>query len=377
VTASVQKLFIPGPTHVRRRILEAQAVPMIGHRGEAMKQLLADVLPGVRAAFGTRGHVVALSCSSTAAMEAVSRSVTRPGRKVLHLVNGNFSELWFKLSSACGIAAVKADKPWGEGWDLESVTPELKKHGALDAVFITHCETSTGALSDVAGVARAVRELAPDALVCADTTSTGGGVKIDYDRIGIDVAVGGVQKCWALPPALALGALGQRAIERMDANPGRGYTNDMLSALRFQDDKGMTSTTPAIPVMQALRVQLADIEASGGLEARFRRHLAMQKLVLDWARGHGFPILAKDGFRCPSVTSIGCDGRFAMADLVAGYKQAGYFITGGYGKTKETHWRIGHMGDHTPECLTELLGVTDAILSRIGMKAGAGASRAV
>jgi len=26
------KLFIPGPTHVRKEILEAQTVPMIGHR---------------------------------------------------------------------------------------------------------------------------------------------------------------------------------------------------------------------------------------------------------------------------------------------------------------------------------------------------------
>ncbi|MHC5210601.1 MAG: pyridoxal-phosphate-dependent aminotransferase family protein [Planctomycetota bacterium] len=373
MTVAAQKLFIPGPTHVRQRILDAQAAPMIGHRGDAMKQLLADVLPGVRTSFGTRGGVVVLSCSSTAAMEAVSRSVTRPGKRVLHLVNGNFSELWFKLSSACGIAAVKAEKPWGEGWDLESVTPELKKHGELDAVFVTHCETSTGALSDLAGVAKAVRELAPDALICVDTTSTGGGVKIDFDKVGIDVAVGGVQKCWALPPALTLGALGERAIARMEDNPGRGYTNDFLSAVRFQDDKGMTSTTPAIPVMQALRAQLADIEASGGMEARFKRHLAMQKLVSDWVRGHGFSILAKDGFRSPSVTSIGCDGRFPMADLVAGYKDAGYFITGGYGKTKETHWRIGHMGDHTPECVTELLGVTDRILSRIGLKEPAGA----
>jgi hypothetical protein len=30
------------------------------------------------------------------------------------------------------------------------------------------------------------------------------------------------------------------------------------------------------------------------------------------------------------------------------------------------------MGDHTPECVTELLRVTDVILSRIGVKAPAG-----
>src|SRR5262245_10559376 len=77
------KLFIPGPTHVRPAIREAMALPMISHRGEEMKQLLADLLPAVREAFGTKGDVVVLSCSSSAALEAASRGAVRPGRRVL------------------------------------------------------------------------------------------------------------------------------------------------------------------------------------------------------------------------------------------------------------------------------------------------------
>lgn len=373
MSAPAARLFIPGPTHVRSSILAAQAEPMFGHRGQAMKDLLAECLPGVRSAFGTTGDVVILSCSSTAAMEGVGRSVARPGKKVLHLVNGNFSNLWWKLSEASGIETVKAELPWGEAWDEANVEAELDAAGPVDAVFIAHCETSTGVLSDIAGVARAVRGAQPDAMVCVDVTSSACGVAIDFDTIDIDVAVGGVQKCWALPPALALAALSPRCKARMDEVPGRGYTNDLRSALDYQDSKGMTSTTPAIPVMRSLRTQLHDIEASGGMQARFDRHLAMQKMVLDWAAGHGFGTLAQAGYRSPSVTSIAMEGRFVMAALVKGYAEADYFITGGYGKTKETHWRIGHMGDHTPDCLGELLGVTDGILDRIGCKSPASA----
>ena len=155
--------------------------------------------------------------------------------------------------------------------------------------------------------------------------------------------------------------------------PGRGYTNDLLSALQYQDDKGMTSTTPSISVLQALRVQLKDIAASGGMKARFAKHLEMQRIVRAWLEGHGFSVLADEKWRSPTVTAIGNDGRFVQADLVKGYREAGIFCTGGYGKTKETHWRIGHMGDHTPECVTELLKVTDGILQRIGLKEPAGA----
>ncbi|MFT7464676.1 MAG: aspartate aminotransferase-like enzyme [Pseudohongiellaceae bacterium] len=367
------KLFIPGPTHVRRSILAAQSVPMIGHRSPFMRELLADVLPGIRECFGTEGDVVVLTSSSTAAMEAVGRSVVRPGKCALHLTNGNFSNLWRKLSGACGFNVAAEEKPWGQGWDEASTAAAIEQHGPVDAVFVAHCETSTGALSDIAGVARAVRAHCPDALVCVDVTSSACGARIDFDKNDLDVAVGGVQKAWALPPALALGALSPRAKARMEANPGRGYTNDMLSTLEYQDSKGMTVTTPPIPVLQAMRVQLRDIAAHGGFEQRFEDHLNMQGQVLEWAAGHGFTVLADEGFRSPTVTSIGCEGRFIMADLVAAYRQAGYFITGGYGKTKETHWRIGHMGDHTPKCVAELLKVTDEIFGRMGLTEVAGA----
>ena len=364
-------LFIPGPTQVRSEILAAQAVPMISHRGAPMKQLLADVLPGVREAFGTSGDVVVLTSSSTGAMEAVGRSTVRAGRKAVHLTNGNFSSLWFKLSKACGFDAVDESKDWGDAWDEASTAAALAKHADVDAVFVCHSETSTGALADLAGVARAVRATHPDAVVCVDVTSSACGVAIDFDAAGIDVAVGGVQKCWALPAGLALAALSPRAKARMADNPGRGYTNDLLSALEYQDSKGMTTTTPALGVMQALRRQIADIQQTGGMAARFARHLEMQKLVLDWAASHGFEPMAKAGFRSPSVTSLATGDRFVVKDLVAGYAEAGFFVGGGYGKTKETHWRIGHMGDHTPEEVTELLKVTDDVLDRLGVGAGA------
>jgi aspartate aminotransferase-like enzyme len=157
----------------------------------------------------------------------------------------------------------------------------------------------------------------------------------------------------------------------MEEVPGRGYTNDLASAIDYQNNKAMTSTTPAIPQMRALARQIADVEASGGFAARYAKHVEMQALVLDWAAAMGLPVLAKEGFRSPTVTSIGCDGRFEIADLVAGYRRHGYFVGAGYGKTSKTHWRIGHMGDHGPDDVKTLLAATDEILAQIDSRAGA------
>ena len=46
----------------------------------------------------------------------------------------------------------------------------------------------------------------------------------------------------------------------------------------------------------------------------------------------------------------------------------GSFIQPGYGKTAATHWRIGHLGDHTPKCVQELLDVTHRVLKCMGAK---------
>src|SRR5262249_5014638 len=142
-------------------------------------------------------------------------------------------------------------------------------------------------------------------------------------------------------------------------------------ALDFQEKSKETSTTPAIPQMQALRRQIRDIEAGGGLAARFRKHEAMQKLVLDWAAARGLGTLAPARFRSPAVTSLACEGRFEVARLIAGLMAAGYFIQPGFGKTAPTHWRIGHMGDHTPQCVAELLAEHDRVLAKIGAKVAA------
>ena len=43
-------------------------------------------------------------------------------------------------------------------------------------------------------------------------------------------------------------------------------------------------------------------------------------------------------------------------------KRRGYVIGAGYGKLKDSTFRIGHMGDHTVEGLDELLNVLEEAL---------------
>ena len=82
--------FLPGPTEVRREVLEAMMRPMIPHRSTAFEELFARLQTGLQAVFRTRRPVFVLASSGTGMMEAAVRCAA-PG-KFLCLVNGAFSE---------------------------------------------------------------------------------------------------------------------------------------------------------------------------------------------------------------------------------------------------------------------------------------------
>jgi len=62
------------------------------------------------------------------------------------------------------------------------------------------------------------------------------------------------------------------------------------------------------------------------------------------------------------VTAVALPAALKGDDIVKGVAKRGFVIGGGYGKLKSSTFRIGHMGDHTPDRLALCLDATaDAI----------------
>jgi aspartate aminotransferase-like enzyme len=68
-----KKLFIPGPTHVRDEILQAQTAPMIGHRAKEYSDLQAEVTPKLQTLLYTKQRVYLFASSSSGVMEGSVR----------------------------------------------------------------------------------------------------------------------------------------------------------------------------------------------------------------------------------------------------------------------------------------------------------------
>lgn len=356
------RFFLPGPTEVHPDVLAAQARPVIGHRGPAIETLMERLQAGLRPLFGTERPVFVATSSATGLMEAAIRN--GPTGRMLALVNGAFSERFVEIAEECGREVDRMDVPWGEVHDPVEVEAWVAERGYA-IVTLVHSETSTGALQPASSLAAAVRRAAPETVVVVDSVTGIGGEPFFMDRWDIDFVVTGSQKALALPPGLAFAAASERYMAHAGDAPARGFYFD-LERFRNSLAKNQTPTTPAVTLLYALEAQLDRIEGEG-LGERFARHREMAGRcavrigeMVDGGLAVG--ILAPAGARSPTVTCVTLPEGRRGPEVVTACRERGWVIGGGYGKLKETHVRIGHMGDHTVAALDGVMDVVEEAL---------------
>jgi len=351
-----KKLFIPGPTHVRDEILEAMATPMIGHRSKDYMELQAEVLPKLQTLLYTHCRVILSTSSSTGLMEGAIRNCV--GKRCLNTVCGAFSKRWHEITLANGVPADKLEVEMGQAIMPEMIDDALSE-GKYDAVTLVHNETSTGVMNPLAEISEVMKKY-PEVCFLVDTVSSMAGVKIEVDKLGIDVCLAGVQKCFAVPPGLAVASLSQKALDRAASVEARGYYFDFLVLVKYMEERGQTPATPAISQIFALNRQMDDILAEG-LDNRWRRHQEMAAFVQDWAREY-FALYSDERHLSPTVTNIKNTRGISVANLSSELARRGAMLSNGYGSLKEKCFRIAHMGDLTLEDITWLTQQIEDIL---------------
>jgi aspartate aminotransferase-like enzyme len=336
--------------------------PMIGHRGKDIEGLLAAVQPGLQTVFRTQRPIYLSTSSATGLMEAAVRNGAR--KRVLSLVNGAFSERFYRISVACGLETDKLEVPLGNGFSPEQLSAALQGKD-YDAVTVVHSETATGALNPIEQLAKAAHA-AGDVVLLVDSVSGMAGARVETDAWGLDYVLTGSQKAFALPPGLAFCTASEGVLDRAKQKKDRGIYFDLLEFDKYIR-KNQTPNTPAVSLLFALQVQLEHILAEG-IEARWARHKAMAERTWRWVaemRQRGVPIsvLAPEGFRSPTVTCIRMPEGKAGSTVTSAMKSKGFVIATGYGADKDLMIRIGHMGEHTVEELDVLLEALGGVLS--------------
>jgi len=345
------KLFIPGPTEVKEDVLKQLSKPMISHRGKEFSALYSEITQKLQKLLYTENPCFISTSSAIGVMEACVRNCVR--KKSLNLVCGAFSKKWADIVKACNKECDIIKVEDGKAIKPEMVEEKLKT-GEYDSVFLTHNETSTGGMNPLEEIAEVVKKY-PDIIFMVDCVSSMAGVKIEVDRLGIDVALASVQKCFALPPGIAVFSCSKKAIERSKELSNKGYYFDFVEFLKYHE-KLQTISTPSIPHMYALNHQLDKILTQEGDENRFARHKEMGQFTRNWTIKNGFELFAEKGFESNTVTCVKNTKDINVSELIKTTKEKYNLEFGnGYGELKEKTFRIAHMGDMTLEEVKDLL----------------------
>jgi predicted phosphoserine aminotransferase len=354
------RFFLPGPTEVHPAVLDAMRRPMIPHRSSEMVELLQGLETPLRDLWRTTRNVLIGTCSATGFMEMAVRSGVQ--RRALSLVGGAFGERFAGIAAAAGREVIRLDVQPGQTCEPDMLRDALKRSD-VDAVTLVHSETSTGALAPLEQLAAVVRDF-DDVLLLVDAVTSCAGSPVETDAWQLDFVLTGSQKALALPPGLALGVASERMIARAREVPERGAYFDVL-AYHDAAAKHQPTNTPAIALLYALETQLRRIEEEGGVDARWRRHRAMQQCVESWIGGRGGELgsafLPDPARRSWTVSCLRVPEGMSGRTIAQAMKRRGWTIGSGYGPLKEETIRIGHMGDHTPERLDELLGTLEEV----------------
>lgn len=348
--------YFPGPTEIRREVMEAMVRQPLPGRTQSLRDLFASLQEGLKPVFRTERLVYVATSSGTGMMEAAVRCA--PRGKILSIVGGPFAERFARIARACEREVTQHDVAYGEVADPEEVRALLAGDN-YSAITFVHSETSTGALSDVKAIASVARDAGVSVIV--DSVSGIGGAPFETDAWGVDCVVSASQKAIAVPPGIAFAVISEKFLHDAGGVPDRGMYLDFVE-FETNARKNETIATPPTSLMFALAYQLADI-AREGMEARWARHEAMRATMEAWvvntreSTGVDIGILALPGSRSPTVTVVTVPERIGAPKVVEAVAARGYTIGNGYGPLRGTTFRVGHMGDHTVAGLERCLAV--------------------
>lgn len=356
--------MIPGPTTLSSRVRSAMARPQQSHVAPEFYNAFKENLELARYLFGNKsGHQFIITGSGTIGMEATVVSLFEPGDEALSIETGYFGHRFTMLGEIHGAKVEAIVTPLGKRADSDLVRKKLKER-KFKAILFTHVDTSTSVMNDV----RALTEIAKEngVISVCDSVCGVGGAALNFDQLGIDIALTGSQKAIAAPPGATLIAVSKNAIELMEKRktPIASYYMNLLRWKPVMEDPKIYLTTPAVQVMLGLHEALLEIKEEG-IENRWKRHETNAQAFRAGVEGLGLKLVPDEESRAPTVTTFYVPSGTNAGEIQETIRsQFAIHIARGFGDYKDTMLRVGHFGNTSATDIIALLGALELTLSK-------------
>ena len=364
-------IYTPGPTDVPPRVLRRMARPITN---PDLDPAFAKLYESTQAKLGrlmrTRNDVLIMSGEGLLGLEAAVASLVTRGQKVLTVTNGVYGDGFIDFVKMYGGVPIAVRGAYDRPVDPESVSAALDADRDVEVATFVHCETPSGVLNPLREVAAACRKRG--VLLIADAVSSLGGTPVETDSWGVDVCLGGSQKCLSAPPGLAVVSVSKRAWEvvrrRGDSIPS--YYASLWQWESWWNKRKLFPYTPSISDICALDEAL-DIVLEEGLPRSFERHRRVSEMVLSGCRDLGLePYPRSDAFHSPTVTALKRPGQVPETELLRLMEERyGIMIAGSWGKLAGKVLRLGNMGYNArPQKAKTVMRALKLALSGLGFE---------
>jgi len=333
------KLFTVGPVACYPEVLEEMKHQMFSHRSKEYRTLHKETVEMMQRFLETENPVFLFPSSGTGFMEASVRNCVE--KKMLCCVCGEFGERFSEAATSNGRELEKIKMPLGEPVTPDLLDDTLKRIPDVEAVSITHNETSIGLINPLRELAEVVKKHGK--LLFVDAVSSMGGTEIKVDEWELDVCFTSSQKCFGIPPGLAVGSVRQDALRKSETMKNKGLYFDFKLFEKYHKNN-FTPTTPPIPQILGLNRILKMIDEMGGKERYFNTYAERSRRIREGIKKLGLTLFPKKGYESPTVTCVNAPDKMTGLEVYQSMREKGFELAKGYGALVDKTFRIGNMG---------------------------------
>lgn len=312
------------------------------------------------------------------------------GDRALLAATGRFGQAWAEAARRIGVAVEIIDFGMSAPADPERIADALRADTThqIRAVLMTHVDTASSALSDIAAMRAAIDATGHPALLAVDAIASVACDELRMDDWGIDVLVGACQKGLMLPPGLAFVWFSDKAraaSQRADlVTPYWDWRPRGLAVDFYQYFGGTAPTAHLYGLSESLTMILEE----EGLEQVWRRHDALAHSVWAafdaWSTGSdaiGLNMVdARHRGRSVTAARIANGGAGALRRWLE--LEAGVTLGIGLGMALPTEpayadfLRVAHMGHANAHMVLGVLATMEAGMQALAIPHGGGAVEA-
>lgn len=324
--------FYPGPSRVYDKIPDyvreayMDGILSVNHRSGEFMSLMEQTKKTLREKLLIPGNYeIAFTSSATETWEIIAQSLTEKGSQ--HFFNGSFGEKWTNYAGK--IVPVKP-MPFG----IDEQLPACYTGKDTDVLCVTQNETSNATQVPMSRL-KALRANNEGKIIAVDTTSSMGGIMIDYGLA--DVWYASVQKCLGLPAGMGLLILSPNAVNKAEKIGDRDRYNSLLQIVE-NSRKNQTPHTPNVLSVYLLNRTQSEskgiVYTSGIVQKRYRKYAGL------FERHDGFRFLtANEAVRASTVLAL---RHHDVPGLKSRARENGMVLGNGYGPWKNTTFRIAN-----------------------------------